>query len=184
MANRSELGKRLKARRKALDISANDLAKECGLTAATIYRVESGEIGQLKSAALIRLAEALHTTTDYLMGKTEEPKLRDVLTGDKIAQYIYSLYDQMTAPQIRDLIRFAEFIRNYPATLNDRYRQLLDEHRALFHFTEWLIEKHDLDDRDPAYKAAEKRFADMVLNGAQGEVNAEDDNELNKRNNR
>lgn len=61
-------GERIKARRKELGLSAEQLAAKIGVSAATVYRYENGSIEKVSSDILAPLAQALHTTTYYLMG--------------------------------------------------------------------------------------------------------------------
>jgi repressor LexA len=61
-------GERMKARRKELGLSAEDVAEKLGKSPATIYRYEKGEIEKLPGDILTPLAEILHTTPAYLMG--------------------------------------------------------------------------------------------------------------------
>lgn len=61
-------GQRMKARRKELGLSAEVVAARLGVSPATIYRYEKGDIEKLPGIILIPLAEALHTTPAFLMG--------------------------------------------------------------------------------------------------------------------
>ena len=64
-------GKRVRARRKVLYWTADDLAEDVGVTSWTIYNIESGHCApQLKTAA--RLARALSVTLDELVGDDYE----------------------------------------------------------------------------------------------------------------
>lgn len=64
---------RMKARRKELDINAETVAERLGVSPATIYRYEKGDIEKMPLDVLNPLAEVLHTTPAYLMGWTENP---------------------------------------------------------------------------------------------------------------
>lgn len=64
----SETGKRIKARRKALGISADKLAELLGVSRSTIFRYENGEIDKVPGDIMKPLAKALCTTPAYLMG--------------------------------------------------------------------------------------------------------------------
>jgi transcriptional regulator with XRE-family HTH domain len=66
------IGERIKARRKELDISVDELAEKLGKNRATIYRYESDEIENMPTAVLEPLAKALQTTPAYLMGWSEK----------------------------------------------------------------------------------------------------------------
>lgn len=61
-------GERIKNRRKELGISAEALAERCGISPATIYRYENGEIEKVGIDKLTPIAEALYTTEAYLLG--------------------------------------------------------------------------------------------------------------------
>ena len=67
-----EIGKRIKACRIKLDISAEELAPLVGLSPATIYRYENGGIQKVNTNKLQLFARALKTTESYLMGWDEE----------------------------------------------------------------------------------------------------------------
>ncbi|MEG2480981.1 MAG: XRE family transcriptional regulator [Clostridia bacterium] len=62
------VGHRMKERRKALGMSAETLAARLGLSAATIYRYEKGDIEKLPGNLLEPLASILSTTPADLMG--------------------------------------------------------------------------------------------------------------------
>lgn len=62
------IGSRIKARRKELGISVDDIAATLGKNRATIYRYESNEIENLPTTILEPLAKILQTTPAYLMG--------------------------------------------------------------------------------------------------------------------
>lgn len=67
------IGERIQSRRKALGLSADELAELLGKNRATIYRYEGGDIEKLPTTILEGLARALRTTPSYLMGWDEEP---------------------------------------------------------------------------------------------------------------
>ena len=56
------LGNRIKARRKRLGLSVDDVAAALGKNRTTIYRYESQEIENLPASALGPLARVLRTT--------------------------------------------------------------------------------------------------------------------------
>ena len=66
------IGERIKQRRKALGISAEELAAQLGKSPATIYRYEKGEIEKLPGDLLEPLAALLHTSPSWLMGWEQE----------------------------------------------------------------------------------------------------------------
>ncbi|WP_295163377.1 LexA family protein [Selenomonas sp. F0473] len=62
------IGSRIKARRKSLGLSVDDIAERLGKNRATVYRYESDDIENLPSTVLEPLAKALRTTPAHLMG--------------------------------------------------------------------------------------------------------------------
>ena len=67
-------GERIKQRRKSFGISAEALASYLGISPASVYRYEKGEIEKCPSDFLIPIAEYLHTTPSYLIGLTDDPE--------------------------------------------------------------------------------------------------------------
>ena len=65
-------GDRMKARRKELKLSAEDVATALNVSRATIFRYEKGDIEKLPGTALEPLAKVLQTTVAYLMGWSAE----------------------------------------------------------------------------------------------------------------
>ena len=65
-------GQRMKDRRKAIGLSAERLAEILGISPATIYRYENGDIEKVPGERLRPIADALQTTPAYLMGWESE----------------------------------------------------------------------------------------------------------------
>lgn len=65
------IGERLRRRRKALGISAVDIAARAGLSKATIHRYESGDIKSIKLPTVELLAETLQVNPLWLIGKSD-----------------------------------------------------------------------------------------------------------------
>lgn len=63
-----DVGKRIRERRKELNISVDELAKKLNKNRTTVYRYEKGDIENLPMDILGPLAKALDTTPAYLMG--------------------------------------------------------------------------------------------------------------------
>jgi transcriptional regulator with XRE-family HTH domain len=63
---------RIKARRKELGLTADEVAAELGVSRATVYRYESAEIANMGIDKIEPLALVLHTTPAYLMGWSED----------------------------------------------------------------------------------------------------------------
>lgn len=62
------VGERMRIRRKEIGISAEKLSEKLGVSPATIYRYESGDIEKLPVSLLTPIAESLSTSEAYLMG--------------------------------------------------------------------------------------------------------------------
>jgi len=66
------LGERILILRRRQDMTQQQLAKEAGLNKNTIARLEQGNLKDLGGRLVAKLAQALGTSTDYLLGLTEE----------------------------------------------------------------------------------------------------------------
>ena len=66
-------GERIKRLRKDLGLSADELGKMIGKDRSTIYRYENGDIGKATIDVILRLARALQTTPQYLLGWDKKP---------------------------------------------------------------------------------------------------------------
>lgn len=75
------IGQRIKERRKALKMSAEELGQRLGKNRATIYRYENGEIENLPLDILEPIAEILKTTPQHLMGWEKIQKKNDVISN-------------------------------------------------------------------------------------------------------
>ena len=68
------LGDRIANLRKELDINQKELATKVGITEASLSRYENN-LREPKSEIIVRLAKALETSTDYLLGVNENTKI-------------------------------------------------------------------------------------------------------------
>lgn len=67
-------GERMKQRRKELGFSAEKVAERLGVSPATIYRYEKGDIEKVPVDSLAVIAKFLQTTPAYLMGWEDKPQ--------------------------------------------------------------------------------------------------------------
>ena len=75
-------GERLKLRRKEIGFSAEKVADQLGVSPATIYRYEKGDIEKVPVDSLAELAKILQTTPAYLMGwqaHADQEEINDLL---------------------------------------------------------------------------------------------------------
>lgn len=73
------VGERIKARRKALHISADELAAKIGVSRSTMFRYENGDIEKLPGDILVPIALHLNTTPAYLMGWSKTENALDIV---------------------------------------------------------------------------------------------------------
>ena len=64
----------MKQRRKEIGLSAEKVAERLGVSPATIYRYEKGDIEKVPVDIFAELAKILQTTPAYLMGWEEQPE--------------------------------------------------------------------------------------------------------------
>ena len=69
------IGDRIKQRRLEIGLTVDQLASQIGKNRATVYRYECNNIENVPIDTLAPLAEALRTTTAYLMGWTDDASL-------------------------------------------------------------------------------------------------------------
>lgn len=74
MPSPSPFGIRLRETRELRDLTQVDLAQRARLTAVQISHFETGVKPSASAVTLIKLADALSVTVDYLLGRTDELK--------------------------------------------------------------------------------------------------------------
>lgn len=74
-------GDLIKARRKEIAMSAERLAEKVGVSPATIYRYEKGDIEKVPVDVIKDIAKALNTTPAYLMGWETSPAAPAIPAG-------------------------------------------------------------------------------------------------------
>jgi len=62
------LGERILILRRRLKMSQTDVAKATGLAKNTIARLEQGSVKDLSGATIVKVARALHVSTDVILG--------------------------------------------------------------------------------------------------------------------
>jgi len=105
------LEEKVRQLREKRGMNQKQLAEASDITQATISRIESGQVKELKSQALKRLASALGVTVDYLVDKIPRLTLNDLVQSDPTARYILQGYEKLSAAgreQLRNFVRFLE----------------------------------------------------------------------------
>lgn len=105
------IGQRIKERRERLGLNQKQLADASAITQATISRLESGQVLELKSEALKRLAQALGVTVDYLIGQTPKMTTQDTVSADPKAKALFRGYEKLSEEARDQLIDFVEFLK-------------------------------------------------------------------------
>ena len=86
------IGEYIKQRRKELHLSAEQVAEYCGVNPATVYRWESGAIGDIPGKKIKALAEILGISPSIIVGSVNDDTVHDedlsprVLPNFKTAQ--------------------------------------------------------------------------------------------------
>lgn len=105
-----QLAIRVQALREQRGLNQKELAEASGITQATISRIESGQVEELKSESLKGLAKGLGVTVDYLVGRTDKQSASDIADADPTAKRILERYAELS-PAGRHAVReFVEFV--------------------------------------------------------------------------
>lgn len=79
------IGRRLRKLRLEQELTLEDISKKVGVTKATINKYESGIVKNIKRDTIEKLAEALCTSPEYLMGWTDNStKVNSVHTNNGV----------------------------------------------------------------------------------------------------
>jgi transcriptional regulator with XRE-family HTH domain len=104
------LRERVKECREKKNWNQKQLADASGITQATISRIESGDVVQLKSESLRKVAGALGVTVDYLVGKTDKLSPNDVVGSDPTAKHVFRGYERLSATEREQVKNFVDFL--------------------------------------------------------------------------
>lgn len=110
-------GERIKERRKELGMSAENLAAKVGVSPATMYRYEKGEIEKVPGDILFKLSDALYVSPRFLMGWEEMPGTHDetILIAEEIRRTpgMRMMFDAAKGCTEEDMRRVAAMIKAY-----------------------------------------------------------------------
>lgn len=107
------IGQRIKARRKELGMTADELGEKLGKNRSTIYRYENGDIEKMPLDYLEPIAKALSTTPQYLMdwkeSTAEDAKKSDAMAditnrilNDSNFMYVVTMLNMLDDQQLAD----------------------------------------------------------------------------------
>ena len=99
-----DIGKRIKARRKELGLSAEQVAELMGVSPATVYRYESNYITNMRVDKLTPIAKALNTTEAYLLGWTNDINQNQNSSQYRMTYYLKALEKDHAIKALFDLV--------------------------------------------------------------------------------
>lgn len=102
------VGDRIKHRRKELGINADDLANSTGISRATVFRYENGDIEKMPAITLEKIAKKLRTSPAYLMGWTETDDVEEENPADVLAAHID---DDVTDDEMEEILEYIKYRR-------------------------------------------------------------------------
>ena len=89
------LGPRLRSLREHRGLDVGQLAYKSGVHISTIHKIENNDRPNTSGVILARLADALGTTTDYLLGRTNDPAplTNPAGTSVEVRRYVAEILD-------------------------------------------------------------------------------------------
>jgi len=103
-------GQKIRKLRENRGINQQQLAEITGLNQATISRIETGRVRDVKAECLTTLAKALGVTVGYLAGEVHSMKENDLFRSDADARYLIRRYEQFSALGKRLLLEYTRFL--------------------------------------------------------------------------
>ena len=146
MLTPKEVGKRIKERRNEIGISMPELGRRVGVNKSTIQRFETDGVNPSRSMIINGLADALQTTSEWLVGLSEEKEItaadddsRTICEGE-VLDHLNSFLDAVTKtvqPEVQQrfltstlcllIDLFSITAQHYGRTLNEIDRLAGDE---------------------------------------------------------
>lgn len=114
-------GERMKIRRKEIGLSAEIVASKLGVSPATIYRYEKGDIEKVPGDVIEPLAKILHCSPAYLMGWVDE-KEKPAINDDGLTEEqreIIELFDRADPEVQRAALDFLRAIERRENKMNN-----------------------------------------------------------------
>lgn len=111
-----DISKKLKDRRKELNLTMLQVAQKAGVSEATISRWESGDIANMRRDKIVSLANALQVSPSFVMGdiSSEEKQLNPSI----LTKYnkLNPLGQQKTDAYVDDLLENPKYTKETPHT--------------------------------------------------------------------
>lgn len=112
------LQKRMKERRKQLNLTLADMANQLGITDATLNRYESGSIKTIKYDMIVKIAEILQCSPQYLMGWTDNVTEPQYDSNDENQEMISEFIRVLKKLSPKDKIKLMSTIYDFEDKLN------------------------------------------------------------------
>jgi len=110
VALKPSFGRRLREARDLRQLSQAELAEKARIPVAMISHFETGVRGSASADNLVKLANALEVSVDYLLGRSDDPVPRD---GPVQATLLRAL-GTASLDEIQSVTRIAEALKNKP----------------------------------------------------------------------
>jgi len=105
-AIKEKLGDKIVRLREEMGLNQLELAYKSGLKQATVSRIELNDVKQPGPDVLGKIATALNTTVDYLIGRTNFPiAISNFAPGDPTIEFFLKVYSKMDRADVPNLIR-------------------------------------------------------------------------------
>ena len=109
------IGQRIAAARERMDMTLDEVAKQCNTTKQTIYKYENGIVTNIPYDKIVLLSSALSVSPSYLFGWEEKESSPSEPTLTEGEQMLLNLFRQIPEDQQRV---FLEMGRVYANSLN------------------------------------------------------------------
>lgn len=103
------LSEKIRVKMTSLDINQTQLSKMAGISPAALSQILSKE-RTASSVVLVKLANALGVSVDYLLGKTPEADFQDVIRYGK-AKELISSFSSLTAKDQNRIFEMIELLK-------------------------------------------------------------------------
>lgn len=106
----SSIGEKVRVKRAEKGMTQAELAKAAKITQATVSRLESDEVTQLKSDKLRSLANALGVSVDFLIGERPQMGFDETLAHDEKAKVIFRGFEKLSEERRQELLDYVNFL--------------------------------------------------------------------------
>ena len=101
------VGERIKQRRKALKMSADELAESVGVSRSTIFRYEKGDIEKVGPEVLKKIADKLNVSPGDLMGWDDTPVQELKIPTSPLVHKITEKVVKLSTPRKQKVLNYA-----------------------------------------------------------------------------